>query len=251
MVSFLFRNSRHMKKFSKIFSCCEYNHSNDKFTKLDVHFFLDMSFQKNLFGKLRQFFFIDFSKKKNLCMTYIDSINNMKINKIKNISTEKKSKYKKLFQFKSNRNLSDQKNKLYFSEIIFFFVYKSKHHGCIEKKLNIFVNNNPIVRLVNLKERFVFFLKNLQKKNVLRVAKWGCFFIQREKMYFSKIRIRILKKNKKCSSFNYYKYFFESPPCINCSLINNCHPQGIISPFECYYISSWNYKKGPFCSIGI
>mmetsp|Transcript_5588 Transcript_5588/g.17854 ORF Transcript_5588/g.17854 Transcript_5588/m.17854 type:complete len:183 (+) Transcript_5588:4312-4860(+) len=182
MVSFLFRNSQYMKKnFSKIFSHCEYNHSNDKCVKSDIDFF-DMSFQKNLFGKPKQLFFIDFSKKKKLCMTYINLMNNIKINKIKNISSEKKLKYKQLFE--SDANFFGQKNKLYFSEINFFFVYKSKHQGCIEKKLNIFVNNNTIVRLTTSKERFVFFFRNLQKKKRAKSSEMGLFFDSKKKNLF-------------------------------------------------------------------
>nr|UXY88375.1 putative DNA-directed RNA polymerases III, 39 kDa polypeptide [Cryptomonas curvata] len=97
---------------------------------------------------------------------------------------------------------------------LFIYISKSKHRGCDRADLNVFTNDSKLVSSI-------------------------C------KRLFSRIflSLKIKKSEYLCKFFNLCTHSFELPPCINCPVLVECHPQGVINPFDCQHMVDWNYTK--------
>ena len=128
---------------------------------------------------------------------------------------------------------------------LFIYISKSKHKGCDRADLNVFTNDSKLVSSICKRLFSRIFLSHMKKKNIIKKINWPCFLLAKQKKYISEIKTQLKIKNSEylCKFFNLCTHSFELPPCINCPVSVECHPQGVINPFDCQHMVDWNYTK--------
>nr|UXY87875.1 putative DNA-directed RNA polymerases III, 39 kDa polypeptide [Cryptomonas curvata] len=169
------------------------------------------------------------------------------------ITNQEVLKENKNFYLNENNTdfFSKEKEISYMEREFYLYVSKSKHQGCSRFDLNAFTNDSKLVSPISKRLFSKFFLLHLKKKNIIKRFNWPCIVLVKKKKYITKIKSEIkftefrIKNSKYiCNFFENCFHSVESPPCMNCPVIIECHPQGSINPFDCRFMKNWNCIKG-------
>jgi hypothetical protein len=127
------------------------------------------------------------------------------------------------FQDKGSEKKTSQN--IILGRLVCFLIQKSYHKGCDFTDLQIFFHQ---CRIKN------FYLK-------VTFSSYIIYSLLRED--------RIYQRSKKCAMHKIFTRFllshrqhkrskrYSENPCITCPLTDECHPQGLINPFECVYMN--------------
>jgi hypothetical protein len=174
------------------------------------------------------------NKKKGLKEKKISIINNLYLNK---------------YSFQNDNNMGffyKEKEISYMERELYLYIIKSKHQGCTRCDLNTFTNESKLISPISKRLFSKFFLFHLKKKNIIKKINWPCILLSKKKKYITEIKAGFRFSQFKIKNFKYICNFFENclhsielPPCINCPVQIECHPQGSINPFDCTYMKDW------------
>nr|UXY87380.1 putative DNA-directed RNA polymerases III, 39 kDa polypeptide [Cryptomonas sp.] len=155
-----------------------------------------------------------------------------------------------ILETEDNTEYFYKENEIFFIEReIFFFVFKSKHQGCTKTDLTVFTKKSKIISSKSKRLFSRLFLNHLEKINIIKVKHWTCFLNSKKKKYITGLNYSEIleEKHKKIRYINEFFIYpmlsISLPPCINCPVISECHPQSIVNPFDCRYIDKWSEKN--------
>jgi hypothetical protein len=144
------------------------------------------------------------------------------------INTYKKKKknqknYKSGFRDKSSEKKTSQNINL--GKLVYFLIQKSYHKGCDFTDLQIFFHQCRVKNLL-LKDIFSSYI-------IYSLLREDRIYQRSKKCAIHKMFTRFLLSNQQEKRLNRYS----ENPCITCPLANECHPQGLINPFDCVYMN--------------
>mgnify|MGYP003688849125 CR=1 FL=1 len=111
---------------------------------------------------------------------------------------------------------------------LIFFIRKGYPIGVSYLEMKDFLYHTKIREIKGKGLFSPLFLVFLEKRNLIETKRWKCWdtWVTNKKFLPKKL----LPSGKKGLNLI---------PCINCPVHYECHPQGIINPFDCVFLESW------------
>ena len=112
---------------------------------------------------------------------------------------------------------------------------QNKHKGSDVRSLKLFTKNSKFVSIPTKRTFSEDVLVIFYKNNTVRRYHWKCAAYSADKKRY----IFNFSKNRFLSNNFIRKASASIPPCINCPVSHDCHPQGLVNPYECQYLHDW------------
>jgi len=125
-------------------------------------------------------------------------------------------------EWKQNRHF------YYITSYLNFFIRKSEPLGVSFFGIRDFLHKGKVRNIKGKGDFSPFFLSNLEKIGLITTKSWNCRDTQ-------VVQKRFIQKKSQTKSKNAQSLL----PCVNCPISYECHPQGIINPFDCIFLEYW------------